>query len=88
MVILFNEQDLVSFGNYMISAERAEPYLQDELIKGRVDDFLKQVNDFDIQNWLRLSQEKVKAAQQIPSNEVIEDISPLDTLLNESLITE
>lgn len=88
MVILFNEQDLVSFGNYMISAERAEPYLQDELIKGRVDDFLKQVNDFDIQNWLRLSQEKAKAAQQAPSNEVIEDISPLDTLFDEPITTD
>lgn len=88
MVILFNEQDLVSFGNYMISAERAEPYLQDELIKGRVDDFLKQVNDFDIQNWLRLSQEKAKADQQAPSNEVIEDISPLDTLFDEPITTD
>jgi len=88
MVILFNEQDLVSFGNYMISAERAKPYLQDELIKDKVEDYLKQVNDFDIQNWLRLSQEKVKTDQQVPSNEVIEDVSPLDTLLNESLITE
>lgn len=81
MIILFNEQDLVSFGNYMISAERAEPYLKDELIKDKVGDFLKQVNDFDIQNWLRLSQEQAKASQLAPLPEP-EDIT--DTLFEES----
>lgn len=80
MIVLFNEQDLVSFGNFMLSTERSKPYLQDELIKDRIDDFLKQVNDFDIQNWLRLSQEQAKAAQQVPQSE---DIT--DTLFEESI---
>lgn len=53
MVIFFTEQDLVSFGNYMISPERVGSYLANKDLKDRVGEFLKQVNTYDIEMWSR-----------------------------------
>jgi hypothetical protein len=55
MVIYFTEEDLVSFGTYMISAERRKsiegnPNFED----GNLEIRLGTVNDADIQNWALL----------------------------------
>lgn len=68
MVIFFTEQDLVSFGNYMISPERMRPYLENKEIKDRVGDFLKQVNTYDIEMWSRtLAAQQEKQSDKQPT---------------------
>lgn len=52
MIMFFTEEDLVSFGNFMVSDSRRKMYenhpeLKDENIEER----LKQVNDADLANW-------------------------------------
>jgi len=55
MVIFFTEEDLVSFGTYMISKERKDVYLNNvEGIIDQVDTLLSQVNTVDLENWVRL----------------------------------
>ena len=54
MIMFFTEEDLVSFGNFMVSDSRRKMYenhpeLKDENIEER----LKQVNDADLANWVQ-----------------------------------
>jgi len=66
MVIFFTEQDLVSFGNYMISPERIGSYLENKDLKDKVGEYLKQVNTYDIEMWNRalLSQQQKQSDKQ------------------------
>lgn len=77
MLVLFTEQDLVSFGNFMISEARVKPYLENDIIKDKVSEYLAQVNKFDIEQWLRIKQaEEAQAmqAQEATKTKGIEDI--------------
>lgn len=61
MIVFFAEEDLVSFGNYMVSDLRREMYenhpdLKDENIEGR----LKSVSDADLANWAYFSNQKTQ----------------------------
>lgn len=85
MIVYFSESDLVSFGNYMISPERAKVYLENEIIKDRVGEFLKQVNTFDIENWVRTNQQPTPP----PPNTSVQDLEPYagETILDGSANT-
>lgn len=84
MIVFFTEQDLVSFGNFLLSPERAKPYLENDIIKDKADDFLKQVNNYDLQVWAAknsapqqpMQPEKPQTIEEIP---VDEDANTLNT---------
>lgn len=58
MIIFFEEDDLVSFGNYMISEERKESY------KNYVGVDSSKVLPVDIQNWAQFRQEKIEKSRE------------------------
>lgn len=91
MIVLFTEQDLVSFGNYMISQERRDHYLNNEIIRNEVDKYLGQVNQFDLNNWIKITQEREKEiAEKAASSQkikTVEDIPVVDDNSNEIQVT-
>lgn len=54
MVTFFSEQDLVSFGNYLLSPERKSYYLNQGINEDKVDVILSAVNNIDLTNWVNL----------------------------------
>lgn len=61
MIVFFTEEDLVSFGNYMVSDLRREMYeshpdLKDENIEER----LKSVSDADLANWTYFNNKNIQ----------------------------
>lgn len=57
MIIFFTEQDMVSFGEYMVSKERKQLY-EEHMIEtigsldlDALDEKLKHVHDSDLGNW-------------------------------------
>lgn len=55
MVIFFMESDLVSFGEYMISKERKDFYTNNPTVQDNLEELLSQVNNIDLENWMRVS---------------------------------
>lgn len=51
MKIFFEEKDLVSFGEYLLSDERKELILNHPEFEGRGEEALKDVYDADLGNW-------------------------------------
>lgn len=55
MIMFFTEEDLVSFGNYMISSLRErgirETAIERGLTEEEIQDRLKSVSDADLGNW-------------------------------------
>lgn len=72
MIVLFNEQDLASFGTYMLSKERRRPYLESDLPTEKIEELLRTVTNYDIESWIKLSQ----APKEVPMPEASE---PQDT---------
>ncbi len=67
MITLFDEQDLVSFGMYMISEQRKDsiknnPEITNNEVRKAI---LKTVTQFDFNNWLSL---KMKSEQEEQEN--------------------
>lgn len=87
MLILFTEQDLVSFGNYMVSPERAKPYLENEIIKDEVNKYLTQVNKFDLDTWLRIRQQE-EVAMMKPREEKPQTIDEVPVEEEEKAFTD
>lgn len=56
MITFFDEDDLVSFGNFMISEERKQSILQADVTEEVKKDALSGVTPFDYKNWLELRQ--------------------------------
>lgn len=59
MVTFFEQEDLISFGDYMISEERKQSILQSEGVSDKIkQQALLGVTPFDYENWyaLRLQQ--------------------------------
>lgn len=54
MITYFSEQDLVSFGNYLLSPMRKEYYLTQGIEPEKVDVLLTAVNNIDLTNWVNL----------------------------------
>ena len=50
MKTLFYEEDLVSFGTYLLSKERKEDYAK-QLEVDKISEFLSKVNPYDLQMW-------------------------------------
>lgn len=55
MVIFFTEQDIVSFGEYMISQKRKDFYINNPTIQNNLEELLSQVNNVDLENWMKIS---------------------------------
>lgn len=54
MITYFTEQDLVSFGNYMVSDTRKTIYLEQKAPEAELPKILAQVNNADLTNWFTL----------------------------------
>ena len=56
MLTLFDEEDIISFGSYMISQERKDSITNHPEITNNQDrkEILKIVTPFDFNNWLRI----------------------------------
>ena len=54
MITYFSEQDLVSFGNYLLSPIRKEFYIKQGIDENKVDTILGAVNNIDLTNWVNL----------------------------------
>ena len=55
MVTLFSEEDVLSFGQYMISEERSKSILEaEELTDEEKQEVLKSVTPFDYNNWIKI----------------------------------
>lgn len=65
MITLFTEEDLLSFGQYMISPERKKSIMEAPEITSNVmrKEILKSVVPFDYQNWV-----KIRLSEQENSN--------------------
>ena len=84
MITFFDEDDLVSFGNFMISEERKQTILQADVTEEVKQDALSGVTPFDYSNWLQLRQME----QQLQFEEEEEDegyIIDDEEVINEEL---
>lgn len=72
MIIYFTEEDLVSFGNYMVSAERKKFYEMHPDPSGTsVEERLSTVHDADIQNWAYLQSTYAQIINEVNNEEKI-----------------
>ena len=56
MITLFSEDDILSFGQYMISKERNDSILEaEELTDDEKQEVLKTVTPFDYNNWIKIT---------------------------------
>lgn len=83
MITLFTEEDLLSFGQYMISPERKKSIMEAPEITSNVmrKEILKSVVPFDYQNWvqIRLSeQENPKVSDETDNKEENTEIIETD----------
>lgn len=52
MVVFFEENDLISFGTFLLSEERKVLYKESpEMDQTKLDEYLSQVNNLDLQLW-------------------------------------
>lgn len=65
MIIFFTEQDLVSFGNYMVSDLRKRRYAANtELDADAIPNLLARVNDQDLGDWAYINEQQKQQADQ------------------------
>ena len=66
MLMFFTEEDLVSFGNYMVSPIREqkirEGYANSNLNEDDIQNRLKNVSDADLGNWVYMVNQEQKGA--------------------------
>lgn len=59
MVVFFTEEDLVSFGEYMMSDQRRKMYEEHPELKNEdIEEKLKNVNNADLANWVQYTQQE------------------------------
>lgn len=58
MVTFFEEKDLVSFGEYLLSDERTKIILENKELESEGKDALKSVYHADLYNWMESKQNK------------------------------
>lgn len=59
MVIFFTEEDLVSFGEYMMSDQRRKLYEEHpEISSENIEERLKSVHNADLANWAQYTQQE------------------------------
>lgn len=54
MITFFDDQDLISFGSYMLSEERKQSILQSNESEEVINEALKYVTPFDFGNWYQM----------------------------------
>ena len=86
MVVYYDENDLVSFGNYMLSEARKKSITENpEITNSPTRKMLLQaVTNFDMGNWHRL---RVEAERQMEQREA-EDQNPQEDMFNGELPTD
>lgn len=82
MLVLFTEQDLVSFGTFMLSEARQKPYTENEITKQDLPKYLSQVNKFDLESWYRIRQSEEAAAYEASKPKVSQDVSKSSEEIN------
>lgn len=83
MITYFSEQDLVSFGNYLLSPVRKEFYLKQGIEEEKVDSILGAVNNIDLTNWVNLVISSQRQQQEVIMPET-EDTQKTEDLPTES----
>ena len=73
MITFFDEDDLVSFGNFMISEERKQSILQADVTEEVKQDALSGVTPFDYKNWLELRQMEQQLQFEEDEGYIIDD---------------
>ena len=86
MVVYYDENDLVSFGNYMLSEARKKSITENPEITNAPTRkmLLKAVTNFDMGNWHRL---RVEAERQMEQEEN-EDQNPQEDMFSGELPTD
>ena len=86
MVVYYDENDLVSFGNYMLSEARKKSITENPEITNSPTRkmLLKAVTNFDMGNWHRL---RVEAERQMEQREA-EDQNPQEDMFSGELPTD
>ncbi len=86
MVVYYDENDLVSFGNYMLSEARKKSITENpEITNSPTRKMLLQaVTNFDLGNWHRL---RVEAERQMEQKEA-EDQNPQEDMFSGELPTD
>ena len=74
MITLFTEEDILSFGQYMISDERKKSIMEAPEITSNVmrKEILKSVTPFDYNNWVKIrlsEQEQSSSSDQVDDEE-------------------
>lgn len=64
MITYFTEQDIVSFGNYLLSDERLTVYKKYNIEEDKIPEALKVVNPIDLTGWIELLQEIKRKVEQ------------------------
>ena len=83
MITFFDEDDLVSFGNFMISEERKQTILQADVSEEVKQEALSGVTPFDYENWLRFRQmEQQGSFEEDETEEYIIDEEVINEELN------
>lgn len=80
MITLFTEDDLISFGQYMLSDIRNESIINNPEIKDEAqkESILKAVTPFDYNNWVRFRLSESQESDSMIINEEIEVPEVLD----------
>ena len=73
MITFFDEDDLVSFGNFMISEERKQTILQADVTEEVKQEALSGVTPFDYKNWLELRQMEQQLQFEEDEGYIIDD---------------
>lgn len=76
MITYFSEQDLVSFGNYLLSPLRREYYLGQGIEEEKVDSLLTAVNNIDLTNWVNLVINAQRTANNVAQQEEVVNENP------------
>lgn len=82
MITFFDEDDLVSFGNFMISEERKQTILQADVTEEVKQDALSGVTPFDYSNWLQLRQMEQQLQFEEDEGYIIDDEEVINEELN------
>jgi acyl-CoA-binding protein len=72
MITYFSEQDLVSFGNFILSPARKQAYVEQGINEDKLPGLLENINTFDLTTWFNLIVKQQQQAQQAQQNEQIQ----------------
>lgn len=69
MITYFSEQDMVSFGNFLLSPKRKEAYLEHNLEEEQITQALLVINPLDLTSWFKeMQQRSIQNTQENNTN--------------------